>query len=229
MLLSGCGSDAPTGVRCVPGRVVRCACASGGEGYQGCTTDGAFTACSCFAGGATGGSGGASGAGGSGADFVTPGETCQILGAIASCDCGAKVGKSGCYSYDTGPAWSECRCPEVPTGGTGGVSGSGGFGGTGGFGSTGGLGGTGGFGTGGAAGEAGSGGVGSTGGLGGTGGSTVGSCPDTLSCVFSFCVDGTGNLPSCPTAGATCMGTGTCINNSGAGGVMLACFISCTP
>lgn len=234
LLLSGCGSDAATGLKCVPGRVVACACAGGGEGYQACSADGAFSPCSCFGGagaGGSGGAGGASGAGGSGANFATPGETCQILGATAPCSCGGEPGRSSCYSYDTGPAWSACDCPEpLPTGGIGGSAGTGGAAGIGGTGGAAGVGGTGGAaGFGGTGGTGGSAGFAGTSGFGGTGGSGALHCPDGLTCIVGICADKTGNLPPCSMSGATCMGTGTCINNSGAGGVSLVCYVSCTP
>jgi hypothetical protein len=234
--LAGCGSDLPTGLQCVPGRVLECACPGGGNGYQSCAADGAYTAytdCFCFGGGAAaGGSGGAGGTGGSGSEYVTPGTTCQILGATASCDCGDTAGKAGCFSYETGPAWSTCRCPEWPQGGTGGAAGAAGAAGS--------AGSAGSAGAAGAAGSAGSGGTGGagTGGAGGTGGAATGgtggvgstSCPGSFQCLFGICTDTAGSLPGCTTPGASCMGTGTCVQNGGAGGVnMLVCYIQCTP
>jgi hypothetical protein len=107
---------------------VACACTSGAQGAQVCTSDGTgFGACTCGSAPGTGGTGGAGGggAGGSTGTVCVPG-----MSFFCACTSGGQ-GTKVCTS--DGAGYGACTCGSTGTAGTGGAGGStGGTGGSGG-------------------------------------------------------------------------------------------------
>src|ERR1035437_9639232 len=100
IILGACTSVSQNSGTCVPGASVACACSSGQQGAQTCTSAGTFATCVCTATLDAGGLGGAGGMGASSSPNATGGQVPMPLDAGAGGAIGGNGGSGGSKTGD---------------------------------------------------------------------------------------------------------------------------------